>query len=368
MKSILIIEDEPQIRSGIQEVLNLSKYETAVAPNGLVGINIAQDILPDLIICDVCMPELDGHDVIRILRKDQKTANIPFIFLTAQVEHDERRKGMELGAADYLSKPFKPDELLRVVNLQLAKQNARDRQTDTKLNLLRHNINLALPHELHTPLNGILGSAELLIRDGELMAAGDRVELAKQIRDSALRLYRLTQNFLLYADLEVRANGSDVAQTIQINRHQRSSSQRVIQQMAEDVSKRYHRSVDLHLDLQDQLLPISEQKLGKVIEELIDNAFKFSPKGTPIYVIGRTVEGHYHFDVVDMGRGMTAEQIAQFGAYMQFDRQRYEQQGSGLGLIIAKRIVELYGGHMTIRSIPQQETIVHFTLPLKASA
>jgi two-component system, sensor histidine kinase and response regulator len=365
MKSILVIEDEPQIRANLQEVLTLSQFDATVAPNGLVGIDMAQNILPDLILCDVSMPELDGYDVIRILRKDKTTANIPFIFLTAQGQHSERRAGMELGASDYLTKPFKQDELLRVIKLQLEKKALADRQADEKLNQLRSNINLSLPHELHTPLNGIIGSAELLLRNQALITDTERTELAQQIRDSALRLYRLTHNFLLYAELEMRATDPDVAKIIQLNRHQRSSSQRMISQTAERIAKQQGRSADLHLEVENQLLPISEQKLAKVIEELVDNACKFSPEDSPIYVIGHHFEDRYHLDVIDMGHGMTAAQIAHIGAYMQFDRERHEQQGAGLGLMIAKRIIELYGGELTIRSTPQQETIIHCTLPIK---
>ncbi len=365
MKSILVIEDEPQIRANLQEVLTLSKFDATVASNGLAGIDMAQTMLPDLIICDVSMPELDGHDVIRILRKDKNTANIPFIFLTGQTEHTERRTGMELGASDYLTKPFHRDELLRVIKLQLEKKANADRQTEEKLNLLRSNINLSLPHELHTPLNGIIGSAELLIRDDELMSTADRLEMARQIRDSGIRLYRLTHNFLLYAELEMRANSNDRDQIIQINRHHRSPAQRIITHAAERIAKQHNRSLDLHLEVENQLLPISEQKLTKVIEELLDNAFKFSPENSPVYVIAHHFEDLYNLDVIDMGRGMTAEQIANLGAYMQFDRQRHEQQGAGLGLIIAKRIIELYGGELSIRSIPHQESIVHCTLPIK---
>jgi two-component system, sensor histidine kinase and response regulator len=122
MNSILVIEDEPQIRHNLQEILNLWHFETNTAPNGLIGIDMAQQILPDLIICDITMPELDGHDVIRILRQDETTANIPFIFLTALGETAQRRQGMELGAADYLTKPFKPEELKQAVKTQLRKR------------------------------------------------------------------------------------------------------------------------------------------------------------------------------------------------------------------------------------------------------
>jgi two-component system, sensor histidine kinase and response regulator len=365
MNSILVIEDEPQIRHNLQEILNLWRFETNVAPNGLIGIDMAQQILPDLIICDITMPELDGHDVIRILRQDETTANIPFIFLTALGETAQRRQGMELGAADYLTKPFKPEELKQAVKTQLRKRENIAAANDRKLNLLRSNINLSLPHELHTPLNGIIGSAEFLIRDHELMPLDDRLELAHQIRNSALRLYDLTRDFLLYAELEMIASSPDRAKAIERNRKQANLPCRIVTSIAEKLARQYSRSADLYVEIQNHPIPMGEPKFSKMMEKLIDNAFKFSVAGSPVQIVGRCVDDTYYLNVIDMGCGMDATQIDQIGAYMQFDRQRYGQSGTGLGLAIAKHLIELHGGEMSIRSLVNQETIVHLTLPVK---
>jgi two-component system, sensor histidine kinase and response regulator len=365
MNSILVIEDEPQIRHNLQEILNLWHFETNTAPNGLIGIDMAQQILPDLIICDITMPELDGHDVIRILRQDETTANIPFIFLTALGDTPQRRQGMELGASDYLTKPFQPDELKQAVKTQLQKRERLDIAHDRQLNALRSSINLALPHELHTPLHGIIGSAELLIRENETMSSDERLELAHQIRHSGHRLYDLTRDFLFYAELEMLAMSPDRAKAIERHRKQATLPCRVITSIAERLAKRYSRSTDLHIEVQNHSIPIGESNFNKLMEKLIDNAFKFSPTGSPVQIIGRCFDGVYHIDVMDMGRGMTADQIANISAYMQFDRQRHEQQGAGLGLAIVKHLIELHGGELSVRSLVNEETIVHLALPVK---
>jgi two-component system, sensor histidine kinase and response regulator len=364
MKNILVIEDEPQIRENLQEILTLCDFNAMTACNGAQGLEALRSTLPDLILCDVNMPELDGHDVLRMLRMDAVTANIPFIFLTSNGDRPDVRSGMEMGASDYLTKPVRADELVKAINTQMAKSTITKRHAEAKLNQLRSNINLALPHELYTPLNGIIGSADLLIREHHDLDDTERLELAQQIRQSAMRLYDLTRNFLLYAELEMMVTAPHRAELIRQNRRARHPVQSPITNTAQKCAKKYDRLTDLHLEIETAELAISEIKLIKLIGELLDNAFKFSAPGQPVQLFGRYVDQVYQIDILDMGRGLTPQQIEQLGGYMQFDRDRYEQQGGGLGLMIAKRLVELHGGELTIHSIPEQETIVSITLPL----
>jgi CRP-like cAMP-binding protein/FixJ family two-component response regulator len=121
MKKILIIEDDKIMRENTAEILELAQYEVMTAANGRLGTNMAKEKLPDLIICDIMMPELDGYGVLHMLSRDPKTASIPFIFLTAKAEKSEMRKGMELGADDYLTKPFEDTELLNAIESRLKK-------------------------------------------------------------------------------------------------------------------------------------------------------------------------------------------------------------------------------------------------------
>lgn len=125
MKRILLIEDNTEIRENTAEILSLANYEVFAAENGKVGVSLANERKPDLIICDIMMPELDGYGVLHILSKKQETAQIPFIFLTAKTEKADIRKGMELGADDYLTKPFDDTELLNAVETRLRKYAIR---------------------------------------------------------------------------------------------------------------------------------------------------------------------------------------------------------------------------------------------------
>ncbi|WP_324288385.1 response regulator [Pedobacter sp. SL55] len=121
-KKILIIEDHDEIRANVVEILEMALYTVIEAENGMAGTEMAIKHLPDLILCDIMMPELDGYGVLYMLNKHTETADIPFIFLTAKAEHADLRKGMELGADDYLIKPFNGMELLNAIDIRLRKK------------------------------------------------------------------------------------------------------------------------------------------------------------------------------------------------------------------------------------------------------
>jgi len=127
-KKILIIEDNPEMRDNTCEILELANYQVLAAENGKEGVKLAQSREPDLIICDIMMPELDGYGVLHLLGKDEKTANIPFIFLTAKSEKEDHRKGMTMGADDYITKPYDDVELLNIIEIRLRKSNRIKRQ------------------------------------------------------------------------------------------------------------------------------------------------------------------------------------------------------------------------------------------------
>jgi two-component system alkaline phosphatase synthesis response regulator PhoP len=143
MKTILVIEDETQIRDNIAEILELAEFDVITAADGRIGVELAKSHHPDLIICDVMMPELDGYGVLENLRQSPYTATIPLIFLTARVERSDQRQGMNLGADDYLTKPFEPDELLMTIESRLKRQETvaeRVTKEQRKTRKLRYNL------------------------------------------------------------------------------------------------------------------------------------------------------------------------------------------------------------------------------------
>jgi two-component system sensor histidine kinase/response regulator len=363
MDKILVIEDQDAIRTNILELLDAEGYSVMGAKNGRVGVQLAREFLPEVIVSDIIMPELDGYGVLQELRRDPITATIPFIFLTAKADKSDLRQGMNLGADDYLIKPFTQHELLEAISVRLKKHAQVSAHFDRRLEELRSNITASLPHEFLTPLTVIISASEILMRHSDMLTAAEIPEFAERIHTSAGRLHRLIRNFLLYSRLELAALDPEKAASLRGSGT--SEVRTVISDVAARLAQQVNRVDDLHVDLTDATVGMAPVHLSKIVEELVDNAFRYSQPGTSVGLRTYIDDGRVlTVSVIDHGRGMTREQIAQVGAYMQFDRERYEQQGQGLGLTITKRLVELYGGELTIESVPRLTTTVQVMLPI----
>lgn len=362
MTKILVIEDEAALLEEILNILTFEDFEVVGAANGKLGVQLATEHLPDLIICDIIMPQLDGYGVLLELRNEPLTAMIPLIFLTAKADRGDWRTGMELGADDYITKPFTRDDLLTAIQTQLAKQAKRTKLNEQKIEALREHVLTALPHEMRTPLTGILGYAEVLILDGLTIPPEDTVQIGQVIYDCASRLHHVLDNYLSY--IQIGLISEDPLWIEKLRDSATENPEMTIAERAQIVAQKAKREVDLILDLvQLPTVHMFKEHLKKIIEELLDNAFKFSYPGTPVHLATLTDGRTCTIRVSDQGRGMAPEQIAQVGMYVQFNRRIYEQRGLGMGLIIAKKLVELHGGQLTIESIPDQGTTITCILP-----
>lgn len=364
MTTVLIIDDDHFVRDSICDLLLLEGFQTLTADKGTTGLQLAIEHHPDLILCDVQIPDLDGYDLLKRLRQNHLTQAIPFIFLSARAAKTDLRLGMNLGADDYLTKPCSAADLLEAINSRLSKHDALQSQTQQELENLRSSITLALPHELRTPLTGIVTSVELLRLLADAPTKEDLLEIADTIQSSSQKLYRLIQNYLLYAKLEVTSHDPALLATFQ--QGAMSQPNHIVATVAAQVAQQYDRGGDLLLDLAadaiSQRIRCTGADLEKILSELIDNAFKFSGAGTVVYVKSWVEEPFYGVEITDIGRGMTEEHIALLGAYIQFDRRIYEQYGVGLGFAIAKRLVELWQGRILVKSQPNGGTTVRVSL------
>jgi len=348
MTKILVVDDEPSLRELIVTALQGEGFEVLEAGDGLGGIETARRSSPDLVICDILMPNLDGYGTLKVLREDPSTATIPFIFLTGNMERGTMRQGMDLGADDFLTKPFAIPELLAAVRARLEKQHTAVQEAERKLDELRINLTLSLPHEIRTPLSGIIGFAEVLRDDHTSLKPTEISEMASIILKSATRLGHLVENFLTYAQLELLS--ADPKKRELIRKDTTAMLGMHIEELARKKAKEYERPNDLVLNIAGGEAAISNENMKRIVEELIDNAFKFSTAGGSVEVTMEHVGQHHVLTVCDKGIGMEAKQIAEIGAYRQFNRKKNEQQGSGLGLAIAKRLVELHGGTLSLQS------------------
>lgn len=362
MQKILVIEDTPDVRNLITDTLRFNGFEAVAAEDGEAGVQLALSHLPDLILCDVQMPRKDGFEVLADLRGRPATATIPFVFLTGQADKFHMRQGMNLGADDYLAKPFMLQELMAAVTARLQKQQKMAQRSDEKLTQLRDSISLALPHELMTPLNGIIGFSSILITDHASLSSSDVAEFAQHIHDSAQRLQRVIENFLLYSQIELTA--ADPAKLASLRRSEPVTVKDFVETAIQRRAAAVNREKDVTLDIAESCIRIPYPKLEKIIIEILDNAFKFSTPASRVKIEGSVNGQSYHLCITDHGRGMTPEQITALGAHMQFERKFYEQQGAGLGFAIARRLTEVHGGTVSVRSAPGQSTTIELQFPL----
>lgn len=357
MARILVIDDDLMLRQVVAEVLQMS-HEVFTAANGLEGVQIAQSSFPDLVICDVAMPYMDGFDVLRTIHQIEALADVPFIYLSGTHDRKIIRQGMTLGADDFLTKPFTVDELLNAVESRLEKRARRQAMITRAIDELRLNITTALPHELRTAIMIVEGYAHLVLEDADRIDPVQR-EMMTGIYTNAVRLRHMAEKYVWYLR-------SYLPHPTDLNMIARQPA-RLIEETAWAVAQRFDRTDDLSLSLEEGQIAISEDYLTKITEELAENACKFSQPGTPVTVLGLAGGSSYMLRISNFGREMTPEQVQQIGGFMQFDRAQYEQQGTGLGLIIAKRLVELSSGALTVLSEAGATTFT-ITLPRQRDA
>ncbi len=340
MKTILVVEDTLELREEISELLELERYNVLSANDGRQGLEVAKHQLPDLILSDVLMPQMNGYEMLSELKKDARTRFIPTIFLTSKNTFEDMRMGMEFGAEDYLPKPIAADTLLSAINTQLQKHEDIEKRMDE----LRANISKNLPHEMRTPLNQIIGFSSLLKDSSLEYDIEDIQRMASYIYDGGYRLYRIIENYLLYSELKVTLENIDAIK--QIRKVNAFDVWPILEKVAKEKGRQYGRMDDLQLSGLQVYLKMDHVHFTKLTEELIDNAFKFSIAGAKVSINLFLENKCLILEITNQGRSMTVEQLAAIGAFMQFERQQLEQQGLGLGLAIVEYIVELYGGEL----------------------
>jgi len=357
MPAILLIEDDDLLRRLVSRAL-MEEYDVIAAENGEDGLRFAEEVLPDLILCDICLPDMDGFDILRRIREQETTRTLPLIFITALNERAEIRKGMTLGADDYLVKPFSVYELHQSIQATLRKNAERRAELEDKMNALRKNITMSLPHELRTAINVIRGYADLMV-DSIDDQSSSVASMLNHIRDYSERIHNLSERYLWYINAEVLS-------TEEIQRSAIRKPDSIIGEISQRLAQRNNREGDLQLSLQRAPIQMDAQYWGRIVEEVVDNAFKFSEAGTPVHVESFVGGGWYELIISNEGRSMTGQQIGQIGALMQFEREEYEQQGTGMGLAIVNRLIQLADGSMIIEGFADETpgTIVRLRIPV----
>lgn len=361
---ILLIEDEAQIRENVSELLTLHGFQVTTASNGREGISMALLEHPQLILCDIMMPEIDGYQVLEVIRSNHLLANVPFIFLTARTDPTDLRQGMIKGADDYLTKPFSIQHLVTTIESRLEREALRKAEIQAQLAKQRHALASVAGHEYNTNLNGILGFSTLLIDQFEDLTKEETLSMVELIKVCGLRLKRSLDNIRLIDALQHLDPGHPaydcfVTGTTPI-------TAKSVDEYLQSVLYRQDQKGTYTLQIESALVGMAEDNLRICIDELADNAFKFSDLTDDIRITGEIRGADYCLTITNKGRPFTPENIALIAPFKQFDRKKYEQQGFGVGLSIAKKLVEFNRGRLDITSPSPGETQVTIWLPLVA--
>ncbi len=371
--SILVVDDEPDNFDVIETLLSAQDYHLHYAANGQAALNILDAVNPDLILMDVMMPGLNGIETCKEIKADVRWKGVPIIMVTALSTKNDLALCLEAGADDFISKPVNRIELCARVKsmLRIKKQYDTIQHFSTiqrnTINVLGRNLQeltgnlvVSLSQELNTPVSGISSIIELLKANFEKMEATEVRVLLDLADQSVQQVETLTNQFLLYLELELAS-----LQPQTLSSEETKLSAETIQTKLKTQAAKVNRKDDLVVDWQEIGIRLSERYFWIILQEIVDNALKFSPLGTKVFVQSQVINGMLEISVQDSGRGINAHDIPKIGAFMQFERQPHDQSGTGLGLAIVKKLVDLVKGRFTITSVYGKETTVKVSLPIK---
>ena len=373
MTRILVIEDEYDILEEISDVLRFEGFDVTTCTNGADGVLAALEIEPDLILSDIMMPQMDGMEVLQELHKVKRTRSIPFIFLTARGERMMIRQGMELGADDYLVKPFTHAELLAAVYARLRKRE-EFQELASGLTAAKKQFVRMIAHELRTPLAPINLVHDLLnsyLRD---FSDEEVRELIDSLSYGTSRLNRVVEQIVCMVELESGLVTTEVTEEAGSADYLHKQTVAAILQSAINLGRQLaprNRDLKINADINNPHLmsTIIEGNIGKLIYafgELISNALAFSRTDGQVYIRFRSNSSLAYISIIDHGCGLDEKEIRRATLpFEQIDRQHKEQQGVGLGLFLASKIVRLHKGDISIHSEVNKGTKVTVKLPLR---
>lgn len=342
---VLVVDDQPLLRRAVGRHLRLQGFDVREAEDGAAGLEEALRWLPDVVVCDIDMPRMNGIELLNRLRGDPVTAGVPFLFLTGRSDPEDIRKGMTLGADDYLTKPF---DITAVQDAVVARLE-RSRMLARKLDDLRRTLASTVAHELVTPLNVVLGYSRHLLdgaRAGEVPAAAELELFSSHLVAGAERLLLLVRRHALFAEAAgaqavcaatgtVRSGGPVPTSSLA---HGPAVTRLLVERPGAAVS------------WEAAVLACEPSWLEAALGELVDNALRHGGDGR-VELDGRALaDGAYAITVRDHGPGLAPGQMEHGGAFVQQGRLCNERTGSGLGLPIVRCVAESHGGALHLRN------------------
>jgi two-component system sensor histidine kinase/response regulator len=374
---ILVVDDDERNVRLVESMLKPNGYRILHAYDGQEALRRVDSDSPDLMVLDVMMPDLSGFELCGILRARHATRLLPILMVTALHAMEDKVKGLELGADDFLTKPINRSELLAKVKALLRVKGLQDEIEARKLELeaknrelltiqrFKESMSQMVVHDLKNPLAGIMGNIQLMQMQRGQMPPGRQEELLLRSLESARQMARMIQNILEVAKLE--------EQKMPLRREPVPIQEVAAEQVADLMSLSARDGIRLDCDVPEDLPPVDADRglLSRILANLLSNAFKHTPSGGRVTVSARESEGSIAVRVQDTGEGIPADLLPyifeKFVAGESEDRRR-QSYDSGLGLTFCRLAVECHGGRIGVESRPGEGTTVTFHLPRHRAA
>jgi len=353
MHRLIVIEDNLPLRENIQTLLTLNGYEVFAFDSGQPALEKFRASPPDMVLCDIILPGMNGYEILGQIRKMPSASEIPFVFLSALAERDQIREGMNLGADDYISKPFTSEGLLAAVKSRLDRAEQRHAVGELERQRMEEKKLTNLPHEVRTPLAGIIGGIEILRAD----AAGlgpQNAEILNLMEESVNRLEKTVLNYILYLSLSAGRDPFLSKSPVEAGL--------LVTSVATKLAQAAGREQDLVLHTIEAQTHCGGC-MNRIVSETVSNAFNFSEPGSKVEVMMSQSDGQLIVTCRDHGCGMTEEEIAAIGPFKQFRREKREQQGLGLGLAICQAQIKCDGCRLSFKPAKTGGLKVELALP-----
>ncbi len=367
--TVLSVEDDPNILAGIVELLEIGadQFDISVlqATNGEDALRVIAEQTPDLIISDIAMPKLDGFGFLERVRSNPEWLHIPFIFLTARTMQQQIYDGLLKGVELYLTKPFDGGELIDLVESQLSQTLLTQDKHSENINQFKSELSRRLQHEFRTPLTFIVANMEFLYTDVSAEKMDELSDHLVGLQRGSQRMGQLVSDLLRAVD----CLSGDYCEQLQRNLRNLENPLAILEAViADKQSEAADYGVTLYYRPRrlDLTLCADADSLRELFERIIDNAIKFTKaaNGGAVRISAEEADNHLQIHIRDNGVGFPqhlSEQL--FDLFYQHNRSKYEQQGAGLGLTIAREIVRAHGGTLTLSGSENRGAAVVIRLP-----